>query len=126
MKKLFQILFVWLVAVQCAFAAINLNTATQEELDKLPGIGPAKAKAIVEDRNKNGAFKSVDDLKRVKGIGQATFDKLKADITVSGGESAKPAKSENAKVEAPGKADEAKTDKKSAKKEEKQDKATKK
>lgn len=117
MKKLFQILFVWLVAVQCAFAAINLNTATQEELDKLPGIGPAKAKAIVDDRSKNGPFKTIEDLKRVKGIGAATFDKLKADITVSGGESAKPAApAKSANPAMPAKADEAKADKKPAKK----------
>ena len=68
MKKLLYVLFAWLVAIQCAFAAININTATEAELDKLPGIGPVKAKAIVEERKKNGAFKSIEDIKRVKGI----------------------------------------------------------
>ncbi len=84
MKKLLYVIFAWLVAIQCAFAAVNINTATEAELDKLPGIGPAKAKAIIDDRSKNGAFKSVEDIKRVKGIGDATFDKLKSEISVAG------------------------------------------
>ncbi|MBP9713970.1 MAG: ComEA family DNA-binding protein [Sterolibacterium sp.] len=99
MKKLFQVLFVWLIAMQCAFAAINLNTAPQEELEKLTGIGPVKARAIIEDRAKNGVFKSIEDLKRVKGIGQATFDKLKAEITVSAAESSEAAVKTEKKVE---------------------------
>jgi len=84
MKKLLYVLFAWLVAIQCAFAAININSASEAELDKLPGIGPVKAKAIVEERKKNGPFKSVEDIKRVKGIGAATLEKLKSEITVGG------------------------------------------
>ena len=84
MKKLLYVLFAWFVAVQWAFAAVNINTATEAELDKLPGVGPAKAKAIVEDRKKNGSFKTADDLKRVKGIGDKNFEKLKGEITVDG------------------------------------------
>ncbi|MCX7169124.1 MAG: ComEA family DNA-binding protein [Proteobacteria bacterium] len=84
MKKLLYVLFAWLVAIQWAFAAVNINTAAEAELDKLPGVGPAKAKAIVEDRKKNGPFKTVDDLKRVKGIGDKNFEKLKSEITVDG------------------------------------------
>ena len=90
MKKLLYVLFAWLVAIQCAFAAININTATEAELDKLPWIGPVKAKAIVEERKKNGAFKSIEDIKRVKGIGDATLGKLKSEITVSGAAAAAP------------------------------------
>lgn len=84
MKKLLYVLFAWLVAIQCAFAAININTASEAELDKLPGIGAVKAKAIVEERKKNGPFKSIEDIKRVKGIGDATLEKLKSEITVTG------------------------------------------
>lgn len=84
MKKLFYVLFAWMVAVQCAFAAVNINTATLEELEQLPGVGPAKAQAIIDDRTQNGKFKSAEDLKRVKGIGDSTFDKLKSEIAVTG------------------------------------------
>ncbi|KPN72773.1 helix-hairpin-helix domain-containing protein, partial [Neisseria sp. 74A18] len=52
-----------------SLAAVNINTATEEELKALPGIGPSKAAAIVAYRQHNGQFKSVDDLKNVKGIG---------------------------------------------------------
>ena len=82
MRKLLYVLFAWLVAIQCAFAAVNINTAAEAELEKLPGIGPVKAKAIVDERKKNGPFKSVEDFKRVKGIGDATLEKLKSEITV--------------------------------------------
>lgn len=62
---------------------INLNTATQEELDSLPGIGPSKALDIIAYREEHHGFKTIDELKNVKGIGDATFDKLKDKITVS-------------------------------------------
>ena len=55
---------------------INMNSASVDELIKLPGIGPARAKAIVETRAKIGGFKKLEDLMRVKGIGRATFRKL--------------------------------------------------
>ena len=84
MRKLLYVLFAWLVAIQCAFAAVNINTAVEAELETLPGTGPVKAKAIVDERKKNGPFKSVEDIKRVKGIGDATLEKLKSEITVGG------------------------------------------
>lgn len=62
---------------------INLNTATQEELDSLPGIGPSKALDIIAYREEHQGFKTIDELKNVKGIGDATFNKLKDKITVS-------------------------------------------
>ena len=66
------------------FAAVNINTATKEELDSMKGMGPVKAQAIIDYRNQNGPFKSIDDIKRVKGIGDKTFDVIKGDITLSG------------------------------------------
>jgi competence protein ComEA len=73
-----------------ALAAINLNTATKEELIALPGIGPAKAQAILDHRKANGPFKSIEELKDVKGIGAKRYEKLKGELTVAG-TSAKPA-----------------------------------
>lgn len=61
---------------------VNINTATAEELTALPGVGEATAKAIVEDRQKNGKFQSPEDLMRVSGIGQKKFAKLKDHIRV--------------------------------------------
>jgi competence protein ComEA len=55
---------------------LNVNTATAPELELLPGIGPALAGRIIEDREANGPFKSVDDLDRVKGIGPKTLDRI--------------------------------------------------
>jgi competence protein ComEA len=67
-----------------ALAALNLNTATKEELVALPGIGPAKAQAILDYRDAHGSFKSVEELKDVKGIGAKRFEKLKGSFTVVG------------------------------------------
>ena len=61
---------------------ININTATAEELTKLPGIGEKKAEAIVEYRNLHGAFASTDELLNISGIGEATYEKFKDKVTV--------------------------------------------
>lgn len=61
---------------------VNLNTATESELTTLPGIGPSKAQAILTYREENGSFQSIDDLKKVSGIGEKTFEKLKDLIEV--------------------------------------------
>lgn len=82
-----QRLLLALVLALCsgaALAAINLNTATKEELVALPGIGPAKAQAILDHRSAHGPFKSVEQLKDVKGIGAKRFEKLKGELTVVG------------------------------------------
>ena len=64
-------------------APVNLNTATAAQLESLPGIGPDMAQRIVEYRQQNGGFKKVEDLMNVRGIGEASFLKLKALITVT-------------------------------------------
>ncbi len=61
---------------------VNINTAIESELTKVDGIGEAKAKAIIDYREKNGNFKTIDDIKNVSGIGDALFEKIKAYITV--------------------------------------------
>ena len=80
-----------------ALAAININTATKDELVALPGIGPAKAQAIVDYRKAHGPFKTVEELKDVKGIGAKRFEKLKPDLAVSGPTSTKAAGKPDAK-----------------------------
>jgi len=61
---------------------ININTALASEFQRIEGIGEKKARSIVEDREANGPFRSVDDLDRVKGIGKATVDKFRPFVTV--------------------------------------------
>nr|WP_299240221.1 ComEA family DNA-binding protein [uncultured Halomonas sp.] len=60
---------------------ININSADAEMLIQLPGIGKAKAQAIIEDRETNGPFSSPEDLSRVNGIGDATVESLRDQIT---------------------------------------------
>lgn len=88
LKKLLMTLFASLALAASAFAAVNINTATATELETLKGIGPEKAKDIVEYRTKNGAFKTPEDIMKVPGIKEGTFAKIKADVTVSGKTSA--------------------------------------
>ncbi len=84
MKKFAILLTTWLLLGGVAFAQVNINTAKKDELDALKGIGPSKAQAIIDYRRKNGAFKSVDELQKVPGIGPATLADLRGDVTVSG------------------------------------------
>lgn len=65
-----------------AAAPVNLNTATQAQLETLPGIGAKAAQRILEYRQKNGSFRKIEDLMNVKGIGEKSFLKLKPLITV--------------------------------------------
>lgn len=69
-------------ASQKPAAKININTADARELDALPGIGEVKAQAIVDYREANGPFAAPEELMKVKGIGQATYNKLKDLITI--------------------------------------------
>ena len=61
---------------------VNINTADADELDTLPGVGPAIAQAIIDDREANGAFTSIEDIMRVSGIGEAKFANMKDLICV--------------------------------------------
>ena len=62
---------------------VNLNTATVADLEQLPGVGPTTAARIVEYRVKRGPFKKIEELMNVQGIGEKSFLKLKAQITVA-------------------------------------------
>jgi competence protein ComEA len=84
MKNVFLCMLAWLFSVSSALAAVNVNTATKEQLDSLKGIGPAKAQAIIDYRTKNGPFKSIDDLEKVPGIGPATLKEIRNEVSLTG------------------------------------------
>ncbi|MCX7622059.1 MAG: helix-hairpin-helix domain-containing protein, partial [Acidimicrobiales bacterium] len=65
-------------------ARVDLNRATAEDLEALPGIGPTLAGAIIEYRNRNGPFRSVEDLRKVSGIGEAKLRLLRDRVSVDG------------------------------------------
>ena len=62
---------------------ININTAEESQLTTISGIGPSRAKSIIEYRESNGAFKRIEDIKKVSGIGDASFNKMKEQISVN-------------------------------------------
>ena len=99
MKRLALALVLALFSVT-AFAALNLNTATKDDLIALPGIGPAKAQAIVEHRKTHGPFKSVDDLKQVKGFRDKLVERLRPELTVASAPAKGAAKSDVADAKA--------------------------
>ncbi len=61
---------------------ININTASAEELVQIPGVGQALARRIIDFREKNGPFQKVEDIMKVRGIGEKNFKKMKDSITV--------------------------------------------
>ena len=63
-------------------SVVNINTATQTELETLPGIGPSLALKILNYRKENGKFSSIEDIKNVSGIGDAKFENIKNYIRV--------------------------------------------
>lgn len=117
MKKLLLALFAFFAFSGMAMAAVNLNTASKAELQTVKGIGPQKADAIIEYRKKNGSFKTVDDLKNVKGFGEKSVANMRSDLAVDGAAPAKAEKKAEAKPEAakadskPAKVDAKKADK---------------
>lgn len=103
MKKILLALVAFFLSVGFAFAAVDINSADEAGLDAIKGVGPAKAKAIVEERKKNGPFKSLDDVAaRVKGIGEKTVAGWKKDgsVSVGGGGGAPVAAKAEAKKDA--------------------------
>ncbi len=89
---LMSVLFAF-ASVAVAAGPININTASVEQLTELNGVGEAKAKAIVAYRDEHGAFKSLDQLAEVKGIGLKTVEKNRDMITLAGTKAAPAAKS---------------------------------
>jgi competence protein ComEA len=95
-RTLVQALVASLVPAVTWGGPVNVNTADASAIAKeLDGIGPAKAQAIVEYRQKNGPFKSPDDLLKVDGIGERVLDQNRGNIQVGGGSTA-PAKAKPA------------------------------
>ncbi len=80
-RNLFVVISLFFAAAAWA-EAININTADAATLEGLNGIGPAKAQAIIEYREQNGPFESVDQLAEVEGIGGKTLEMLKPEITI--------------------------------------------
>lgn len=81
MKKLCLTIILLLFLATSAFAKVNINTANSKELTTLPGIGQAKAEAIIKYRKMHGKFKDVNELKEVNGIGDKVLTKIKPEVT---------------------------------------------
>jgi competence protein ComEA len=84
MRKLLLALLLCFAISGAALAAVNINTASKEELVTLKGVGEKRAQAIIDYRTKNGSFKTVDDLGKVPGIGPGMMKQIKSQISVSG------------------------------------------
>lgn len=82
MKKLLLSLLVLLFSGSL-YAAVDLNTASVEELQAVKGVGASKAEAIVQHRKQHGPFKRVEELDDVKGFGKKTVERLRSEFTVS-------------------------------------------
>jgi competence protein ComEA len=83
MKRLIPAVILLLAIGGTSIAAVNINTATKEQLTTLTGIGDKRAQEIINYRTKNGPFKTVDDLGKVPGIGPGILKQIRSDVTVS-------------------------------------------
>jgi competence protein ComEA len=92
MKRFLILLIACLTFMAPAWAGalVDLNSATQAQLESVKGIGPAKARAIIDYRSKMGPFRNVDDLKKVTGFGPKTLARMRSELTVGGPRSPRP------------------------------------
>ena len=91
MNRFIALVTAGLASIGVAMAAVNVNTASQEDLEALKDVGPVKARAIVEYRDQHGPFRSLRDLDKVPGVGKATIAAIKHDVTFSGPNTGVPA-----------------------------------
>src|SRR3954454_8391259 len=125
MKRITLLFAALLAFAGLAFGQVNINSATKEQLESLNGIGPVKAQAIVDYRAKNGPFKRLEEVKNVDGVGDATYEKIRGDIRLTGTTNVKAgeARQEKDKPAAPSARAETKADDKKASADEKKAKA---
>ena len=82
-RVLFTLLTLWFFAAP-AWALVDLNTASEQQLRTVKGIGPVKARAILAYRAKYGSFRSLSDLRKIKGFGAKTVSRLAPNLSISG------------------------------------------
>ncbi len=85
MRKLLLYLALNVVFIHSVYASaiVDLNTSSRTHLESVAGIGPGKAKAIIEYRTEHGPFKTIDELENVSGFGKKTIEKIRSKLTVS-------------------------------------------
>lgn len=101
MSRLLVIFALLWSLIGVAWAGVNVNTADLEQLKTLPGIGDAKAAAIIAYRSEHGPFATVDDLASVSGIGPATVEKLRPMVELGDGTVSRSAPAPKAEASAP-------------------------
>jgi competence protein ComEA len=126
MKRLLLVLVMLVAFSGVAVAAVNINTATKEELSSIKGVGEKRAQEIIDYRTKNGPFKTVDDLQKVPGIGPGLMKQIRSQISTSGktvidkpAEKTTKTTKSTAKTAEPAKSDGSKSDKAAGKSAEK-------